>query len=118
MRPPYSINYKVHFPEGTIIGDYIRFMEQYETATVFDVFGAFSLLSHVLGRDIYVDRPGAPIRLNTFILFCAESGVARKTTAINHVRAIYDLFLSKHAPDREVLILSARANMEAIVREL
>lgn len=112
----YNLVYSNLFKEGTIIGDYVRFMQQYETATIFDVFGAFSLLSLIMGRDVYVDRPGSPVYLNTFFLYCAESGVARKTTAINHVRAIYDLYRQRTIS--EVSVFSARANMEAIVKEL
>jgi hypothetical protein len=69
-----------------------------------------------MGRDIVVDRPGTPVHLNSYILLVAESGVARKTTAINHVRTLYDQYLLRYP--EAVSVFSARANMESIARSL
>src|SRR4051812_24083515 len=111
---PHQMELKRQFPEGTVIGDYLYFMHQYETSRSFDLFGILSLFSLIMGRDIVVDRPATPVHLNSYIVFCAESGVARKTTAINHVRATYDPYLSRY-PSR-VSIFSARGNLAGISR--
>lgn len=49
-------------------------------------------LSNAVGRLAMVDRPRAPVRLNLYLILTAESGVTRKSTAVNTAMRIMEKF--------------------------
>ena len=78
------VNYKKLVSPGTFLGDYLSYMEPLETPYAYDFWTAIWLMSVALGRDVIVNRGGAPVYLNIFTILVAESGVTRKSTAVRH----------------------------------
>lgn len=68
----------------TFIGQYMQYMQAQETPYTYDFWTAVWAISSVIGRDVVVARPRAPVYLNWFILLVAASGVTRKSTAVRH----------------------------------
>lgn len=79
-----KINYRKLVPHGSFIAQYMDAMNESETAYEYDFWGAVWALSSVIGRRVIVDRPNAPIYLNWYIIFVADSGITRKSTAVSH----------------------------------
>lgn len=77
------VNYaKVVGGEGSFIADYLSYMSASETPLSYDFWGAIFALSCAVGRGTFVDRPRAPVYLNLFAIFVAESGTTRKSSAV------------------------------------
>jgi hypothetical protein len=76
------LNYNRLVPDDTFIGHYMQSQSLTETAAAYDFWSALWLLSVACGRDIYVDRPRAPVFLNLYTILVAESGLTRKSSAI------------------------------------
>jgi hypothetical protein len=108
------VNYKKLVPPDSFIGRYLQLCEHSETPYAYDFWTACWLMSCTVGRGIVVDRTGAPVYLNTFIILVAESGVTRKSTAVRRAskfaRAsgrMADLFLdSRITPEKLELDLA------------
>jgi hypothetical protein len=78
------VNYRKLVSGDTFLADYLSYMEPLETPHAYDFWTGCYLISNAVGRAITVDRGGAPVYLNSFILLIAESGVTRKSTAVRH----------------------------------
>jgi hypothetical protein len=76
-------------PPDTPIGRYMRFCANSETPHAYDFWTAVWLVTSVVGRNVVVDRPGAPIYLNYFAILVADSGVTRKSTAVRRAMKLY-----------------------------
>jgi len=74
--------YKKIAKEGTFLHDYMEYNSETETPYDYDFWTGLWILSCVLGRSLYVDRPMAPVRLNMYMILVAESGVTRKSTSV------------------------------------
>jgi hypothetical protein len=61
----------------------MKYMENQETAYEYDFWCAVWLISLAVGRDTIIDRPRAPVFMNWYIILAANSGVTRKSTAVN-----------------------------------
>lgn len=96
------MNYLKLVKPDTFIGQFMQYCEGSETPHAYDFWTALWLLSVALGRDIVVDRPGAPVFLNVYCILVAESGVTRKSTAVR--RAVG--FARELCSDRNLLIES------------
>jgi len=83
-RKSSRIAYNKMVPEDTFLGGYLSYMSPLETAHAFDFWSGLWCLSSAVGRDIFVDRPGAPVYLNVYAILVAESGITRKSTAVRH----------------------------------
>lgn len=68
--------------DDTFIGQYLKYMNAQETPTVYDFFCACWCLSIAVGRECYVARPKAPVRLNMYCILSSDSGVTRKSTSV------------------------------------
>ena len=68
--------------KDTFIGKYIEYMSGQETPLVYDFMCACWCLSIVVGRECYVARPKAPVRLNMYVILSSDSGVTRKSTSV------------------------------------
>lgn len=77
--------YRYAQPE-TFIGEYMKLFEDLETPHAYDFWCGVWILSNLVGRHVFVDRPSLPVWLNWYILLVAESGVTRKTTAVGRAR--------------------------------
>lgn len=97
-----SLRYRESF-----LGRYLVHCAELETAEPFDLWSALWVLSN-LCRQTVIARPGAPVRLNLYVMLVAESGVARKSTAVN----IAGKVLSACAND--CLLIQARQSPESI----
>lgn len=111
---------KESIPPGSFIATYLEMMSTQETPLAYDLWCALWCLSNAGTRWAVVDRPRAPVRLNTYIILAAESGVTRKSTAVNTaVRIVADfidrsgaaieLINTKTTPERLDQILDERS---------
>lgn len=101
-------------PPDTFIGQYLSFCEMFETARAFDLWGALYVLGNALGRDIVV-RPSIPIRMNWYVTYVAESGRARKTTAVRIARKVLAHYLIGRD---DFLSISTKTTPEKLVHDL
>lgn len=69
-------------PKESFIGKYLEFMSEQETPEIYDFMCACWCLSIAVGRECYVSRPKAPVRLNMYIILSSDSGVTRKSTSV------------------------------------
>jgi hypothetical protein len=70
----------------------MKYMSVVETASSYDFWCAMWAIGVGCGRDVFVDRPNSPVRLNWYIILAAESGTTRKSTAINSIsRVVSDI---------------------------
>jgi hypothetical protein len=76
------INYRKLVPADSFIGRYLEYCSQSETPHAYDFWSAAWLLACAAGRGLVVGRGSAPVFLNLFIIFVAESGTTRKSTAV------------------------------------
>lgn len=75
--------YKSIAKPDTFIGRYMQMFAHTESALAYDFWTAVWLLSLACGRDAYVDRPHAPVFMNSYIVLVANSGITRKSTSVN-----------------------------------
>lgn len=83
------VNYSKLVPPDSFIGRYLSYCKESETPYAYDFWTAVWLLTSVLGRNIVVHRPGAPIFINYFAILVADSGVTRKSTAVRRAVKLY-----------------------------
>lgn len=76
------VRYDKLVPPDSLLGLYLRYMNEQETPYSFDFWTGIWLLSVAIGRGTVVNRPRAPVYLNLFCLLVAESGVTRKSSAV------------------------------------
>lgn len=76
------VNYAKVVAGDTFIGHYLSYMSSSETPHAYDFWGSIFALSCAVGRGTFVDRPRAPVYLNQFLIFVAESGTTRKSSAV------------------------------------
>ncbi len=107
-----AVSYKSIAKRGTLIGDFMFLMSEYETAYAYDFWAALWLLSTVVGRNCVVARPNIPVHLNLFVLLVAESGVTRKSTAIRIATTILRDYLKNSGEHIE--IISEKASPESL----
>lgn len=71
------------FPNNSFIYEYLDYSDNLETAIDFDFWSAIWCLSMICNRNFIINRPNSPLFMNFYITLIAESGIARKSTAIN-----------------------------------
>lgn len=82
------VNYRTLVPEGTFLHDYMKSLEDQETAIAYDFWTGVWLLSSLMGRQVFINRPRAPVYLNWYIILAGESGITRKSSAVVHARKL------------------------------
>lgn len=82
------INYQNIVGSRTFIGRYMASQRDLEMPYAYDFWSAMWLISVVAGRTVTIPRPRIPVYMNWFILFISESGVTRKSTAVNNATKI------------------------------
>jgi len=113
------MKYKKLVPPDSFIGQYMEYMSDTETAKSYDFWCALWAIGTGVGRDVYVDRPRAPVRLNWYLILAAESGTTRKSTAIRSIVSIVgqsnSILSGKTSPEALELILheASRTNGQA-----
>ena len=103
------MKYKRLVPPDSFIGQYMEYMSSTETAESYDFWCALWAIGTGVGRDVYVDRPRAPVHLNWYIILAAESGTTRKSSAIRSIVEVVDdstdILGGKTSPEALELIL-------------
>lgn len=89
--------------EGTFLHDYLYYMSKLETPLIYDLACGMWLLSTVVGRTLKINRPKAPVYMNTYFIICAEAGITRKSTAI---RMAEQVLQRVEVPDMKVFTSS------------
>lgn len=70
-------------PRDSFMGRYLSYMQSQETALPYDWWCGLFCMATACARNVYVDRPRAPVYLNLYVVLVGESGIPRKTTAIS-----------------------------------
>lgn len=110
-RPPNAGGvYRNIIKPDTFLGRYMAHMEDIETPTAYDFWCGLWLLSVAMGREVYVDRPRAKVHLNLYAILVADSGITRKSTAVNAAASI--------AQRLEIELVTAKTNAEALEQRL
>lgn len=109
MSTPYA-------PKGTFIANYMDYMSDQETPSIYDFFGAVWVLSNVLGRGVIVDRPRAPVHLNMYVILVSESGIMRKSTSIRHASSVLRDFLDQ--TENKTMLVESKTSAGAMLNEL
>lgn len=78
------VQYNKLVPEDSILGNYLSYLNPLETPHAYDFWTGCWLISNAVGRNLVIDRPGAQVYLNLFLILVAESGTTRKSTAVRH----------------------------------
>ena len=88
-----KINYNNLVPTDTFISRYLSFMAEQETPISYDFWSAIWAIGNVCGREVFVERPRAPVYLNWFLVLVAESGITRKSTSVRVIsKIVRDVF--------------------------
>ena len=110
------MNYKKLVPPESFIGQYLSYMDYVETAQAYDFWCALWALGVGVTRDVFVDRPNAPVYLNWYIILAADSGITRKSTAISSILSLvgrtYPLLTGKTSPEALDLYLHERTRTD------
>jgi hypothetical protein len=103
-------------PPDSFIARYIEMQSVLETPLVYDLWTAMFCLSNAVGRSALVDRPRAPVRLNLYLILTAESGVTRKSTAVNTAMRIMEKF--NDATGQSINLIHTRTTPERLEQVL
>jgi len=74
--------YREAAKEGTFLHAYMQYLEPLETPRAYDFWSGMWMISNAVGRRMVINRPRAPVFLNTYIILTAEAGVTRKSTSV------------------------------------
>lgn len=94
----------------------MHWMSEHETPEMYDFMCALWCLSVALGRDVIVDRPRAPVHLNTYMILVSESGIMRKSTSIRSALGIVREFL--RTTNSPMLLVESKITMGAMLDDL
>lgn len=98
-------------PNNTFLSEYLNCTDNFETAKDFDFWSAIWIISLLVNRNLYIDRPSMPIFMNFYITLLADSGIARKSTAVNFARDILNKLLDKRLGYLQTINGSASSQM-------
>ena len=107
--------YSKLIPPDTFLHDYMQYMSDTETAEAYDFWAGMWLLSLACGRDTLVARPRAPVFLNIYAIFVAESGITRKSANIRTVQQLGQEFMRG---DARMNFLTGQTNPERLTQLL
>lgn len=97
------MNWKKMIPNNTFIGRYLDYTSNLETSEDFDFWSCIWILSLLINRNLYIDRPNMPVYMNFYITLLAESGIARKSSAVNFAKSILEDILDENYSYLQVL---------------
>lgn len=84
---------------GSFIDNYMQYLNSQETPVMYDMMSAYWILGCVLGREVIVDRPRAPVHMNSYMILVSESGIMRKSTSIRLATGLLrDYFSENNTP--------------------
>ena len=82
-----------HLATQGFIKHYMEYMDGQETPYSFDFWSAVWIVSSVLRRRVYINRPGSPVWPNMYVLLVAPPAVARKGVAIGKATELMQWYL-------------------------
>ena len=88
------MNWKKMIPNDTFLYHYLDYTYELETAEDFDFWSAIWILSLLINRKLVIARPNMPVYMNFYITLIAESGIARKSSAVTFAKNILESILS------------------------
>lgn len=97
------MNWKKMIPNNTFLYHYLDYTYELETAEDFDFWSAIWILSLLVNRNVYIARPNMPVYMNFYITFIAESGIARKSSAVSFAKKMLDCILDNEDAYIQVL---------------
>lgn len=100
-----------HLATQGFIKHYMEYMDGQETPYSFDFWCAVWLVSSVLRRRCYINRPGSPVWPNSYVLLVAPPAVARKGVAIGKATELMQWYMSIHASTETVYTGSLTPSM-------
>ena len=89
--------FKKYMDTDTFIGKFMLMMSSSETPVAYDFWAAIWVLGTALGRQVVVPRPHAPIFMNWYVIIVANSGITRKSTAVNAAKNILQRYQHKYS---------------------
>lgn len=75
-------------PNNTFLYEYLKYTDNLETADDFDFWSGIWIISMLVNRNLFINRPNMPVYLNFYITLLAESGIARKSSAVNLAKEV------------------------------
>lgn len=109
MTTPYA-------PKNTFLSNYMEYMADQETPSMYDFACACWILSNTLGRGVIVDRPRAPVHLNMYVILVSESGIMRKSTSIRHATSVLRDFYDQ--TNDKTMLVESKTSAGAMLNEL
>ncbi|CAB4197499.1 hypothetical protein UFOVP1323_31 [uncultured Caudovirales phage] len=103
-------------PKDSFIGKYIEYMSGQETPLIYDFMCACWALSIAVGRECYVNRPKAPVRLNLYVVLSSDSGVTRKSTSVRVATNLVRDFLAD--TDSRLILIESKITTGQLQYEL
>ena len=97
------MQWKKLIPNNTFLSEYLNYTDNLETAEDFDFWSGIWIISMLINRNLYINRPNMPIFMNFYITLLAESGIARKSTAVNFAKNVLNEVLDKEDAYLQVL---------------
>ena len=97
------MNWKKMIANDTFIGRYLDYTSNLETSEDFDFWSCIWILSLLINRNLYIDRPNMPVYMNFYITLLAESGIARKSSAVNFAKSVLEDILNEKYSYLQVL---------------
>jgi len=76
-------NHNKRFCQEGIIAEYLKYTTGQESPTDFHLWVCIGMIAVALGRNAWLNRGGWNIYPNLFIILIGESGLTRKSTALN-----------------------------------
>ena len=80
-----------------------------ETPESYDFWCAMWVLSSMLGRGVHINRPNAPVYMNWYTILVADSGITRKSSAVNFAHKVL-----RDAKNESTRIMSNRSSAEGL----
>ena len=103
------------YPQDTLLGMYQQLQEPTETAAAYDLWCGLWLISLACGRDIYIDRPHARVFMNMYVILVADSGITRKSSAVDRATTLAHVCLEGQDNTR---IIEGKMTAETLCFEL
>lgn len=112
------MNYRRLVSDDSFIGRYMDFMDAQETAQAYDFWSAVWLIGSAMGVNVIVDRPRAPVHMNWYVILAADSGITRKSTAVNYAARILEATQAGDLPVNTLQGKTTPERLEEIMAEL
>jgi len=106
-----NVAYRALVKPDTFIGKYMEYMSGLETPSAYDFWSAVWLTSLALGRGTVVLRPRIPVHMNWYLILCAESGLTRKSTAVDKATRVARVYLEDH---EDVILIEDKTTPETL----